>query len=188
MSHFLGRLVERARGTAPRVEPIIAPRFAPAPYLRLRTRSRRLRRKILNRLRPLLPPVEPRGRATAPPRNRTARMTQRSGSSRKTPLVPQVREEAPPFVVSANAILSTKSRLRAEPIGRQPGRSLATAPGRISCPSRTRDEAPIVRVTIGRIEVRAAPAPAPTAAKNGSSVSAETHPRRLLKSRKESAR
>ena len=31
MTHFLGRLVERARGTAPRVEPIIAPRFAPTP-------------------------------------------------------------------------------------------------------------------------------------------------------------
>ncbi len=28
MSHFLARLVERARGTAPRVEPVVAPRFA----------------------------------------------------------------------------------------------------------------------------------------------------------------
>ena len=31
MNHFLARLVDRARGTAPRIEPIIAPRFAPAP-------------------------------------------------------------------------------------------------------------------------------------------------------------
>ena len=31
MSHFLARLVERARGTAPRVEPLVVPRFAPTP-------------------------------------------------------------------------------------------------------------------------------------------------------------
>ncbi len=37
MTHFLGRLVERARGTAPRVEPIIAPRFAPTPVAEIAT-------------------------------------------------------------------------------------------------------------------------------------------------------
>ena len=37
MTHFLGRLVERARGTAPRVEPIVAPRFAPAPMAEIAT-------------------------------------------------------------------------------------------------------------------------------------------------------
>src|SRR5438093_1643798 len=35
MSHFLARLVERARGTAPRVEPVLAPRFAPAPIVEI---------------------------------------------------------------------------------------------------------------------------------------------------------
>ena len=35
MSHFLARLVERARGTAPRVEPIVAPRFAPTPIVEI---------------------------------------------------------------------------------------------------------------------------------------------------------
>src|SRR5437762_2876336 len=34
MKHFLARLVDRARGTAPRVQPIVASRFAPsAPKL-----------------------------------------------------------------------------------------------------------------------------------------------------------
>ena len=37
MTHFLGRLVERARGTAPLVEPIIAPRFASAPLAEIAT-------------------------------------------------------------------------------------------------------------------------------------------------------
>src|SRR6266516_4850044 len=31
MSHFLARLVDRAHGTAPCVEPLVAPRFAPGP-------------------------------------------------------------------------------------------------------------------------------------------------------------
>jgi hypothetical protein len=35
MSHFLARLVERARGTASRVEPIVAPRFAPTPIVEI---------------------------------------------------------------------------------------------------------------------------------------------------------
>ena len=35
MSHFLARLVERARGTAARVEPIVAPRFAPTPIVEI---------------------------------------------------------------------------------------------------------------------------------------------------------
>jgi hypothetical protein len=35
MSHFLARLVERARGTAARVEPLIAPRFAPTPIVEI---------------------------------------------------------------------------------------------------------------------------------------------------------
>src|SRR5215471_19152159 len=37
MSHFLARLVGRARGTAPRAEPIIAPRFASAPITEIGT-------------------------------------------------------------------------------------------------------------------------------------------------------
>jgi hypothetical protein len=32
MTHFLARLVERARGTAPRIEPLIASRFAPVDF------------------------------------------------------------------------------------------------------------------------------------------------------------
>src|SRR4029077_649349 len=35
MKHFLARLVERARGTAPRVEPVVAPRFAPTPIVEI---------------------------------------------------------------------------------------------------------------------------------------------------------
>ena len=35
MSHFLARLVERARGTAARVEPIVAPRFAPTAIVEI---------------------------------------------------------------------------------------------------------------------------------------------------------
>ena len=39
MTHFLARLVERARGTGPRIEPIIAPRFAPAPVVEIASES-----------------------------------------------------------------------------------------------------------------------------------------------------
>ena len=37
MTHFLARLVERARGTAPHVEPLIAPRFASDPPMEITT-------------------------------------------------------------------------------------------------------------------------------------------------------
>jgi hypothetical protein len=35
MNHFLARLVERTRGTAPRVEPLVVPRFAPTPIVEI---------------------------------------------------------------------------------------------------------------------------------------------------------
>ena len=35
MTHFLARLVERTRGNASCVEPLLAPRFAPAPALEM---------------------------------------------------------------------------------------------------------------------------------------------------------
>jgi len=35
MSHFLARLVERARGSAARVEPLLTPRFAPTPIVEI---------------------------------------------------------------------------------------------------------------------------------------------------------
>jgi hypothetical protein len=45
MTHFLARLVERARGTAPRVEPILVPRFAPAPVVEISSEFKRVRHR-----------------------------------------------------------------------------------------------------------------------------------------------
>jgi hypothetical protein len=220
MRHFLARLVDRARGSAPRVEPIVAPRFAPAPVAEVaseheapprargarqetkaphgsnnavvrqgelatdgpgrkkgkaatgETEERLVEEAVEATPQTLLVPLERTDGDEALPRpDRT-----RGSESLRSDVLPHVRSAAAPTIVR-----------RAEPPGRS-GNLRATDRLSVSPNASAANEPPIVRVTIGRIEVRAEPAPAPAPRK----ISSRSEPKltldAYLKSRKEGAR
>ena len=185
MTHFLGRLVERARGTVPRVEPIIAPRFAPVPVAEVASEIEA----------PLPIPREVRETEVPDRRNRAVvrreenlvkgpekelveRLVQAAPETLLVPL-PQanddvaerpgwtrgsgsLRRDVLPHVQSAAAKAFVR-RGNHHPRSAIPQRSdrPAVSANSLTLPNESRTEPPIVRVTIGRIEVHAAPAPAP---------------------------
>lgn len=207
MTHFLARLVERARGTAPRIEPIIAPRFAPAAVVKIASEteaappSRREVRSPGAIESPNLTFVSEERIELARPEGE---LTERSIEPvREEPLVPEIpatptplivrpaNMESQPMPVLRNGAVPGASAPRSK-IARPRSATPATTPARTrrstELPNESRTEPPIVRVTIGRIEVRAAPlpvAPPPKAAPNsGPKLTLDAY----LKSRKEGAR
>lgn len=224
MTHFLGRLVERARGTAPRVEPIIAPRFAPTPSAETATEVEPAPIAGIVTATESAPPArrearapeatKPAGRASVrqekveaqdPAEESVERSVERG---RETLLVPmEIAEVRPPLVVrqeetasrsipvSRNGAVREAPRLR--PRAEQPGSPTpATAPPRArrgieragTWPNDQPAEPPIVRVTIGRIEVHAAPLPAPAPRKPSRAAGPNLTLDAYLKSRKAGAR
>jgi len=201
MKHFLARLVERARGTARRIEPIIASRFAPPPPsdIAIENESRetqseprpapaeaKLVRKTQSEPRPVpaeaklvpKPDAAIRSESVSTPAETTDVPIE---IVRETLLVPEFQEQVPPLVVrqtdsqrnaqptQINAIALEKNEAtkpktprasRATP-RRAQSRAFLSKTVLASLPDEPRDQAPIVRVTIGRIDVRAAPAPPP---------------------------
>jgi len=204
MSHFLGRLVERARGTASRVEPIIAPRFAPVPTAEAAPETEAAPKSNGEKMpppdKPLLLPVAAQEAEPAPPHVDAAEAP--IEVVQETLLVPPGIPEAPaPFVVTQTKIVEHDAP-PARPSAIQPVRShsraqvprpLASQPVRVRQPSPVLPndhsaEPPIVKVTIGRIEVRAAPPPAPTPRKTALPSPPKLTLDAYLKSRKEGAR
>ena len=189
MSHFLSRLIERARGTAPRVEPVIAPRFAPAPIAEIATeteaaaparrqagkkgttipmqgsagtKDESATRETGNGLVEKATEAAPQTLLVPPPEPADemapgATWTRESESLRRDELPLVQSAAAPPVVRRANP------PARLAPI--RPPHRPAVAANSLSLPSEQAQERPIVRVTIGRIEVRATPAAAPTSRK-----------------------
>ena len=185
MSHFLARLVERARGTAARVEPVITPRFAPTPIVEIASEME----APSPQRRDQQPKVE---RASSPraiiqeeaPGEKTAQQIVRELKASSVPpqreklLVPMeesvvkslavVRPSPPddrhvPLVkngmVKRNSFATSRSKRsgRAIPLtttSRDLGRDLFR-------PNESTERPPIVRVTIGRIDVRATPPAVP---------------------------
>ncbi len=227
MSHLLARLVERTRGTLPRVEPIIAPRFAPAPINEIATeveapaavRSRATQAALPNET-PARPSVRqgiepPRGEESrreevAAPRPEQFLVPQQTHPSYSSPSVvrraspeeigapPRPNEASPEQSVAEAAATRPGS---APPATTQPSRILVAGgvdPGHPSAmpgtrraagiqPNESQNEPPIVRVTIGRIEVRAetpAPPPRKTPSPPRPTLSLDTY----LKERKEGRR
>ncbi|MGB8340819.1 MAG: hypothetical protein WCE51_04450 [Chthoniobacterales bacterium] len=211
MTHFLARLVDRARGSAPRVEPIVAPHFAPAPVAEIAsehetpqetkatsgTREALVREEELATDRPRLRKEKPASRETeerqetveAAPQTLLVPLERTDGDEvlprpDRTRGSESLRSDALPHVRSATAPTIVR---RAE----HPGRSANLRPTdrlSVSPNESAANEPPIVRVTIGRIEVRAEPAPAPAPRK----ISSRSEPKltldAYLKSRKEGAR
>jgi len=177
MSHFLARLVDRARGTAPRVEPLITPRFAPAPIFEVGSEAESL----------------PSGREQQPAIARQALSAEKPGAKRVwEPEKPQVLPENPvvdrkpekllvpiteglglvvrPSQADNRALPSSQNGERLlEPSAAKPSpRSAARVStmlrhfeNHLTTPGESAQESPIVRVTIGRIDVRATPTAVP---------------------------
>lgn len=212
MSHFLGRLVERARGTVPQVEPIIAPRFAPAPVSEIPSEVE------------AAAPVESREAHTARGKGPADQESVRQENSRTGPdkirekevnappeperllVPPEIAkpEEARPGVrrilqedVAAPAApdrASPRQSLPEERAGRPGSPVPATTSGFARrqrekfAPNESIEERPIVRVTIGRIDVRATPTPATLPSKSAPRPGPKLTLDGYLKERKEGAR
>ncbi len=212
MTHFLARLVERTRGTAARVEPLIASRFAPAPGPEL--------------------PVEPEvaapqvraaveaGKTAAQPLVTKTEFSERPAELRNEgEEIPQlfeptegqikvVRERllVPPTVPTASLSLVVRRPGTAEHERNPDSKPAAPSSSNRPAPVRARSrpapplrpadlpneqpagKRPIVRVTIGRIEVRAAPAPAAAPRRAAKEAQPALSLDAYLKSRREGAR
>jgi len=218
MSHFLERLVERTRGTIPRVEPIIAPRFAPGPIAEITTEVEAAAPRP-SREKETAPRSESRERElvrqeVAPPEAQETQREERTMPEPEQLLVPpemvtrvetgsfvrQIGPEDIPEAAPANGALPQPTRVETHARRRgsaPPARaSRATRvvtgggdPGRVPLrPNEPTFEAPIVRVTIGRIEVRAETSPAPPARKSPRRSEPKLTLDAYLKERKEGRR
>jgi len=211
MSHFLARLVERARGTAPRVEPIIAPRFAPTPIVEIASEVEAPPPERADQR----PTVEEKSSPRAVPHHEAsaakgeAKILQESENpsllqQREKLLVPMEKS-----VVNSTAIvrpsLSGDSPMPAMKNGMvrrnsftpsrskrpQPETSVTTRSRSVDhdllTPNEWPEQPPIVRVTIGRIDVRATP-PATPSRKSSARSEPKLTLDAYLKSRREGTR
>jgi hypothetical protein len=211
MTHFLARLVERARGTARRIEPIIASRFAPRPPSEIAIENES--RQTQSEQRPASAEAKSVPKPDAAIRSESVSTSAETTDVpieivRETLLVPQFQEQVPPLVVSQtdsqrnaqptqiDAIALEKNEAikpkmlrasRVTPQRAQP-RPFLSKTVLASLPDEPRDQAPIVRVTIGRIEVRAAPPPVAPPRKPARAPGPVLTLDAYLKSRKEGAR
>lgn len=213
MTHFLGRLVERARGTAPRIQPIVAPKFASAPITEIateveatpvvpqeasaksaipeRTNGAVVRQKERAVEKPkeelveatvpaepeaLLVPVQrPQDDLSQPP------TSTRESETLRRDVLPQVQPATLPVVRRASHQVRSASP-------RSSSRGAVSADPLTSRNEPASDERSIVRVTIGRIEVRAEPPPASPSRKAVPRSQPKLTLDAYLKSRKEGAR
>ncbi len=220
MTHFLARLVERARGTAPRVEPIVAPRFAPAPTTEVATEFE-APASVASRPDEMAQRNKPAADKLVRQENKPHRAEESRHGGRAAPepenlLVPKAILVAPSqtsvvrrldpedviFPPRSNGARPKQSAAQATPTrpGSPPpattGRREVVAggvdPGHIErlriSPNEPANERPIVRVTIGRIDVRAAPAPSAPARKPAPRSEPKLTLDAYLKSRQEGAR
>ncbi|HEY2800172.1 MAG TPA: hypothetical protein VGI85_06235 [Chthoniobacterales bacterium] len=213
MTHFLTRLVERTRGGAPKVEPVIAPRFAAAPLPEIATE--------LETAAPA--PHEGREKETTHSTRRPPGENDQSKAIEKTDNLREERPETAPqslLVPLAQLVEETSLRSRwprgseslprdvlphvraavTPPIVRRDNhhsRSAQAEPSpRSALAANSLDpanelpsnEAPIVHVTIGRIEVRATPAATPAPRKPSRTTPPKLTLDAYLKERREGRR
>jgi hypothetical protein len=205
MSHFLTRMVERARGMVQRVEPIIAPLFAPAPLSEMSeevvvpTQPTTSEIPLATETRSSPPPLVRQETDSATPLN----VTQKNSIevTRQTLLVPpEISVQSPPSTVEQKEPSAHKATLprrlphppqpQRRPLVRQSTREprpLVSAHFP-AAPAQSISEPPIVRVTIGRIDVRAAPGPAAPTRKTTPASGPKLTLDAYLKARKDRAR
>jgi hypothetical protein len=211
MSHFLARLVERARGTASRVEPVVAPRFGQAPIVEIASQVE-------------TPPSERSGqeptmeeksspRAAVQPEARTEKTEPKISRESNKPSLPQqpakllvpvemsktdptafVRSSpfaAPSVPAVSNRTLWKNSVTASRSKRPRPATLLATTSRNLErdslTPNESSEQQPIVRVTIGRIDVRATPQAVPSR-KSATPLEPKLTLDAYLKSRREGTR
>jgi hypothetical protein len=217
MSHFLARLVDRARGTVPRVEPIIASRFASASFPEVRepidqrqphsaqegpmVAPDHVPKPLLTRRHEEVAFAGNEFRAAS-----DAEAIERSADRRRTeevnkPLIQNHRihkavtpGSSHPRDSEIEAALEPRANL-ASNLRRtnRPSAESSFAPrgqqrSDASGPDNAEKKPPIVRVTIGRIEVRAGPAPTSPAREAARRPKPTLPLDAYLKERKEGAR
>ena len=211
MSHFLARLVERARGTAARVEPLVAPRFAPTTIVEIASEIETPRQERGDQQ----PTVEEKSSPRAVPHQEAPAAKGEAKILRESekPSLPQQPEKLlvpmEKSVVNPTAIvrpsLSGDSPVPAMKNGMvrrnsfkplrskrpQPPTPLTTTSWNFERdllrPNESSEQPPIVRVTIGRIDVRAT-LPATPSRKSSARSEPKLTLDAYLKSRREGTR
>ena len=186
MSHFLARLVERARGTAARVEPMVAPRFAPTAIVEITSEIETPRPERGDQQ----PTVEKKSSPRAVPHQEAPAAKGEAKILRESekPSLPQQPEKL--LVPMEKSVVNSTTIVRPSLSGDSPVPAMKNGMVRRSSftPSRSKrprpptpltttswnfehdlltpnespQQQPIVRVTIGRIDVRATPPAAPS--------------------------
>ena len=197
MSHFLARLVKRARGTVPLVEPFVAPRFAPAPVVEIASEVEASPPERRDKQPTVEENLSPR--AVVQPQARDRKAEPNVIREPEKPSLPQQPEKllvptektAVDYVRADDAVrtnstvfvrpsLSTNRSVPAVKNGMvrsnsftasrskrpQPATPLTAKPRSVErdllTPNESSEQPPIVRVTIGRIDVRATPPAVPS--------------------------
>jgi len=218
MSHFLARLVERARGTGARVEPLVTPWFAPTPIV-----------EIASEVETPSPERSDQQRTVKEKSSRREVVSQRLSSEKadaqtgreleKSPLPPEIVASEPEpeklLVPMETSVVDSTAFVRPSPAADRPvpavkngivrrnsvtaWRSKRLRPATplkatsrnlehdLLRPNESPEQAPIVRVTIGRIDVRATP-PAGPSRKSPTRSEPKLTLDAYLKSRKEGRR
>ncbi len=216
MTHFLARLIERTRGEVTRVEPIVAPRFAPTPVVEVAREPETVVTKAspeLGIVKPTPRPIRPAQETKTNGKAIVRYEKQEEPTHNEVNLVePEVEVLSEKLLVPPAASVATGSLVRQREVAartipvRENGRAAQTPrerskivrPGspisatttrfRDDVPHEPAMERPIVRVTIGRIEVRAAPTPAVPAKKAAPPAAPKLTLDAYLQSRKEGGR
>ena len=186
MSHFLARLFDRARGTAPCVEPLVAPRFAPAPIFEGASEVETT--PPLRRDQKPTPEEKSSPRAIVqqePPAEKAAATIGRESERSSLPqppvklLVPvemsavdstvfvrRLKSDDRPVPAVKNGVMRRNPFTASRSKGPRTATSLTTTSRNLErgllAPNESSEEPPIVRVTIGRIDVRATPPSVPS--------------------------
>jgi len=211
MSHFLARLVERARGTALRVEPVVASRFAPTPIVEIASevetppsqrRDQQPTAEEKSSPRAIVqqePPAEKaevtigreseRSSLPQPPGKLLVPMEMSAVDS--TVFVRRLKSDDRPVPAVKNSVVRRNSFTASRSKRTRPATSITTTSRNLErglfAPNESSEEPPIVRVTIGRIDVRATPIAAPSR-KSPTRSEPKLTLEAYLKSRKEGAR
>ena len=211
MSHFLARLVERARGTAARVEPIVAPRFAPTAIVEIASEVETPRPERGDQQ----PTVEKKSspRAFSHQEASAAKGETKILRESEKPSLPQQPEKL--LVPMEKSVVNSTAIVRPSLAGDSPVPAMkngmvrrnSLTPSRskrprppapltttswnfeqdLLAPNESPGQPPIVRVTIGRIDVRATP-PATPSRKSSARSEPKLTLEAYLKSRREGTR
>ena len=211
MSYFLARLVERARGTAPRVEPVVAPRFAPTPIVEIASEVEAPPQERSDQRPTMEEKSSPRAVVQQKaPADETAPEIIRE--SEKSSLPQQPEKLLVPVEMSAvdstvfvrpspstnrpvpavkNGMMKRNSFTASQSKRPRPATPLTTTSRSFErdllAPNESPEQSPIVRVTIGRIDVRAT-SPAVPSRKSSPRSEPKLTLDAYLKSRKEGRR